>query len=142
MTLLIRYDPAESVLRSVGAPPNGIVGVGWPDGCASWLIDAAYQPPAKGLLPAGASVDQRTSRTGVGEASTPVEAADLVAGLEGHHEAIGLIKLSIASIASSLDVAGPGLNFEVVASHVELAIATRDALIAYGFLRPVEAPDA
>ncbi len=129
--LLIRVDPAECVLRSVGGEPNGIVCLGAPDGAPAWLIDAAFEPPGYQLRTD--VVLSRPSRSGVGEASTVVTPHALAAACEGVVEAQALMRFAAASISHA--VAEAGLHFEYVASHVLLAIVTRDALVEAGFLR-------
>ncbi len=131
--LLIRVDPSEHVLRSVGGAPNGIVCLGAPDGVAAWLIDAAFEPPGHRPPPGADGVLSRRSPSGIGPASTVVEPDALAAACEGVVEAQALMRF--ASVAISHAVSEAGLNFEYVAAHVLLAVATRDALAEAGFLR-------
>lgn len=131
--LLIRADPVEHVLRSVGDPPNGILCVIVPDDVASWAIDGKFQPS----VPDGAEgvvIDARASNTGEGLASTPITPDDLVAACEGASEVLAIVQMLGGYLASSLQLSIGGMRFEFLRSHVDLAIATRDALEHAGYI--------
>lgn len=137
--LVIRYDPAESVLRSVGAPPNGIVCVACMGGVATWVIDGGYQPRRELVGVPGVHLDHQETETGLGPDSTPVDPGDLTAGCASGHEAILLTQGIAVALGHAAQIAGTTLNYEYLQAHVDLAVATRSALAEHGYLRPPEA---
>lgn len=134
--LLIRYDPDLGVLRSVGDPPNGILIVCAPQEGATWAVDGSYTPPT-GI--SGSAVDPQPSDDGMGPNSTVVDVDDVAAGCESRTEALGLLEMVGMAAASSFALYAPQLQFEVIGSHCELAVATRDALERHGYLTRDEA---
>lgn len=133
--LLIRWDTTEHVLRSVGDPPNGIVCMGTPDDVASWLIDAQFDParavaPVVGLV----TLQAEPSETGAGPDSTVVPPADLVAACEGPAEAGSLVMFLASALGYACQKGATNLHYEFIATHVDLALATRAALIDAGYL--------
>lgn len=135
MSLVIRRDEAESVLRSVGDPPNGIVGIASPEGEASWVIDTGWEPPTIDTSgPPKTLIVARPSETGMAPTAIPVDLEDLIAGLAGGIEAFVLMQMLGAAIVMSAQTFGAMLAFELIREHIDLAIRTRDALVDAGYI--------
>lgn len=134
--LLIRADNVEHVLRSVGAAPNGVVCMGTPDGRAAWLIDGKWDPTTVTGPTGSTMVVPAATPSGLGVESTVVEPDELVAGCESLAEVQALLLLVTSALAWSVGAAAPNLHYEFVGSHVDLAIATRDAIAAHDFRSP------
>ena len=54
MSLTLRYDPVDKVVRSTGDPPNGIVNLAMPDGHVTFVVDPKWQPAGTVTLTARA----------------------------------------------------------------------------------------
>ena len=102
--LLVRIDTHEKVLRSVGAPPNGIIGTACPeDSTPTWVIDGHSTPPAPTGQP-GVVVHSQPIEGGMPENVVPITADALVAACESHAEAHAVLALAIACMQVWLGV--------------------------------------
>jgi len=128
----VRVDRDEHVLRSVGDPPNGIVCMGALDGVATWLVDAGYVP-GRHEGP-GVTVEAKESADGMGPASTPIDPDALVAACESTVERQAIVLALNAYLGVALSQSVDGLEYEILRSHCDLALATREALERQGFL--------
>ena len=139
MSLLIRYDPVEKVLRSVGSPPNGIVCFGAPDDVACWTIDSSWQPPAgpaaTPAAPLGIVTDSRPG--GIADTAVAITATELADAVESPLEVQALVQAVIAGVHYAWQEFLAALRLDLIRSHIDLADDTLDALEARGYLRRV-----
>lgn len=137
MGLLLRFSPNEGVLRSVGDPPNGILGIASPNDIATFVIDAAWTPssaPEQGEM----RVEAHGAEHGIDAESTPISLEDAVDACETDRELSWLLRApALALMAASQVNASKPTPFEVLflQSHVDLIEAMRDLLIERGILK-------
>lgn len=145
MGLLIRYDPAGAMLRSVGDPPNGVITIVVPDGePASFAIDGSYEFDLSRSVSGAITIERKGAPGGVPDSSAPVDVGALLDACETPVERALLLNGAVACIRSAADhnaQADVPLLVEYLQSHVDFLALVRDALVERGMLRFVEPDD-
>lgn len=137
MAMLLRFSPSEGVLRSVGDPPNGILGVACPNDIATFVIDTAWLPDVP-PPPSHLRVENEQVDGGISDASTPISLADALDACESDYELNWLLRAPALALAGAAQInAQRPVPFEVLflQSHVDLVEAMRDELIDRGKLK-------
>lgn len=125
MPLKIRLDTESGVLRSVGDPPHGIIGLSAIDGGLCFHVDGEFMPEGKRPGP-------HISHHPAEEASKVdvVEVDDLVAACEGQEE-LGTVWRMVEEITvTSVSIFTKRGDFDVIRGHVDTLEATCRAIVA------------
>jgi hypothetical protein len=108
MSLLLRFDNTEQVLRSVGDPPNGILGVATPDRTATFVIDSSYQPQ-----PGAQGIQTESNETGIQASASPLDTVDVLDACEGDTELAFVVQAARGTLAACV-------HYAIIADHWDL----------------------
>lgn len=144
MGLLIRYDPVEHALRSVGDPPNGVIvllceGDG---GRAGFAVSPSYQgPPA---TPSdGIEIDKQIVADRPADA-TDIEEGDLFDACASGIEVGYLIHCAAAGVVAAAQdnaIGAVPVRVEFLQAHVDFLLRIRTACMERGIIGVREEPD-
>lgn len=115
--MVLRWDGFERVLRSVGDPPNGILGVATPDATATFVIDPTYQPPA-----GARGIQSKRTETGIDDTAFPVSVSDVIDGCASPVELTFVVQAACGTLAACVHyfVQTDSWNLDLLQSHVDL----------------------
>jgi hypothetical protein len=113
---LVRHSTKEGVLRSIGAPPNGIIALQMGEGEATWTVNSKREPPPeRGTI----KIEHATAEEFESEAR-PIEVAGLIVGCEGVPELFFLCSAIIRSTQAVIGQKAPDRDFLTIHAAVDL----------------------
>jgi hypothetical protein len=113
---LVRHSAKEGVLRSIGAPPNGIIGLQMGEGGATWTVNFKRQPPE---TPGTIHIAEGTAQEAALEAE-PLELSELIPACEGQRELFSLCTTIIGSTQAVVGRVAPDRDFLTIRATVDL----------------------
>lgn len=136
MTLVVRWDRLERVVRSVDDLP-GIVGAGEiRDSVWSFYVHHGWEP-GRAARAAMAKAQQAGASGVIAEAIDPaagawtaLDIADVIAACQGKEELLLIAQIAGATVTGATAQYGPRAHWEPIGTAVEFAIAVRDAVLA------------
>lgn len=110
----LKFEYTPHKLRSVGGPPNGIIGVAMPDGEPTIVVDPHWDPDGKGT-------QVLLYENGAPESATAIDVEDAVAACVGDQEMAVLYAMVVHSATVATKMYLSVTAFDLVRKNIDLA---------------------
>lgn len=136
MSLKLKASPAESVIRSVGDPPNGVLVFANPDGGPTWAVDSAWMPEK--MEGSGIGVEFHESEDGIWESQTPVDLEAVLDGAADDETRAVIFMYAVSIPQAAAEAHAPKLRWERLDREVAFARRCTDLMLERGWFKAVE----
>lgn len=120
---LLRDSPKEGVLRSIGAAPNGILGMRINEGEASWMVTGRLEP-----VPGGTITVKKETLEESDQHSVAVEIPDVVTACESPRELFRLSASAIKAVQVVIGEKAPERDWPTIRAAIDFLEDTLSAV--------------
>ena len=111
MSLVIRYDRDEKVIRSTGDPPNGILGI--VDSGSSFAIMGSWEPPRGAKVKPGETLLVTSVGLPPGECDR-VDADEIIEGCAERTDLHAVYEMTVVGFMQTCEIAAPHAAVSVI----------------------------